>query len=141
MSSRITLYLPLLDFDSIVEALKHLKEKFTIINNNELKVHTTGYYKEILIKKVDSNRYSLFGEDIVMKQFTKNLAAEYKNVYETKMLKAKEEERKRMEEERIRYVEQQRAAVVANAKKMGYSVKETIHGEEIKIVLVRRTYN
>lgn len=50
------------------------------------------------------------------------------------------EERERLEAERRLLVEAQRQAVHKRAKKMGYRVKETIEGEKIRLVLVKRTY-
>lgn len=50
------------------------------------------------------------------------------------------EERRRLEEERHRLVAAQRAAVQEKAKKLGYQVKETIEGEKIRLVLVKRIY-
>ena len=50
------------------------------------------------------------------------------------------EERRRLEEERRLLVEAQRQAVHQRAKKMGYRVKETVEGDTIRLVLVKRTY-
>jgi predicted Holliday junction resolvase-like endonuclease len=50
-----------------------------------------------------------------------------------------EEERKR-EEARRALVEARREAITARAREMGYTVREERRGEEIQLVLVRRTY-
>lgn len=50
------------------------------------------------------------------------------------------EERRRLEEERRVLVEAQRQAVHQRAKKMGYRVNETVEGDTIRLVLVKRTY-
>ncbi|WP_438040196.1 hypothetical protein [Sorangium sp. So ce128] len=51
-----------------------------------------------------------------------------------------QEEVRRQEEARRQFVEERKATIVARAKEMGYSVREEKHGEEIRLVLVRRTW-
>lgn len=49
-------------------------------------------------------------------------------------------ERRRMEEERARLVETQRQAIQEKARKLGYRVEETREGDNLRLVLVKRTY-
>lgn len=49
-------------------------------------------------------------------------------------------ERIRMEEERKAFVEKQKNSIIEKAKAKGYSVKETMTNNKIKLVLVRHTY-
>ncbi len=50
------------------------------------------------------------------------------------------EERHRLEEERKKLVEAQRSAVLEKAKKLGYQVKESLEGDTLRLVLVKRVY-
>jgi hypothetical protein len=50
------------------------------------------------------------------------------------------EEERRREEARLALVEARREAITARAREMGYTVREERRGEEIQLVLVRRTY-
>lgn len=50
------------------------------------------------------------------------------------------EEEQRREEVRRALVEARREAITTRARQMGYSVREERRGEEIQLVLVRRTY-
>jgi hypothetical protein len=72
------------------------------------------------------------------------LVAAYENARETKLTRL-EDARRREEEARVRQeqaalVERRRKAIVEKARKKGYSVKERREGNEIRLVLVRRTY-
>jgi hypothetical protein len=52
----------------------------------------------------------------------------------------RQEEAQRQEEARRKLVEGRKAAIVAKAKVMGYTVREEQQGQEIRLVLVRRTW-
>ena len=52
----------------------------------------------------------------------------------------KEEELRRIEEERIKYVESQKQAIMQKAIAKGYQVQEKKVGKKIKLVLVKHTY-
>lgn len=64
----------------------------------------------------------------------------YQQHWSAKQERLAAEERRRLEEERKRLVAAQRQGVYERAKKMGYRVKETIEGDTIRLVLVKRTY-
>jgi hypothetical protein len=49
-------------------------------------------------------------------------------------------ETRRREEERQRLVDAQRQAVHEKARRMGYRVEETRHGDQLRLVLVKRIY-
>ena len=51
-----------------------------------------------------------------------------------------QEERQRLEEERRRVVEAQRLSIQEKARKLGYRVKETREGDNLRMVLVKRVY-
>lgn len=68
------------------------------------------------------------------------LGASYQSHRAAKQERLAAEERRRVEEERRRLVEAQRQAVSERARKMGYQVKETLQGDRIRLVLVKRSY-
>lgn len=64
----------------------------------------------------------------------------YQGHWSAKQERLAAEERLRLEEERKQLVEAQRQGVYERAKKMGYRVKETVEGDSIRLVLLKRTY-
>jgi uncharacterized protein (UPF0335 family) len=74
------------------------------------------------------------------REWLSRVHARYQVFLTAKQERAEAEEKRRMEEERRKLVETQRQAVYERAKKMGYSVKESREGANIRLVLVQRTY-
>ena len=68
------------------------------------------------------------------------LASSYQKHYKAKLARLAEQERLRIEEERRQLVEAQRRALYQKAKKMGYRVQETRHGDTLRLVFVKRVY-
>ena len=90
----------------------------------------TGY--QLIVSDYDQRAYG--------QQWLSRLHARYETHFAAKQSRLAEGERRRLEEERRRLVEHQRAAVVERAKKLGYLVKETCEGQNIRLVLVKRSY-
>lgn len=168
MSARIKTLLPLLDMECILQALDNLGERYTI-RGSKINITSKRHYYEAVLSRQNDGRYVLTGDsDVLTKTFQSQLVNEYKSLYnlkerrileeiakkEAEAQRAVEEERRRIEQEKIRleqeqrrleeerkrYVESQKKKIYEKAKTMGYSVKETVVEDKIKLVLVKRTY-
>ncbi|MGR5069406.1 MULTISPECIES: hypothetical protein [Vibrio] len=72
-----------------------------------------------------------------VRNFLHELSSCYLKYYEQHLEKVAEQERIRLEEERKARVEATKRKAIEKAKAQGYSVKETLKGNQIQLVLVR----
>lgn len=77
-------------------------------------------------------------------EFIKSVEGEYLSLYQNKLEEAErlhlEEEKKRLEQKRIAFIEKQKTTIIERAKEEGYSIKEEKVKGKIKLILVRNTY-
>ncbi|GEM_PF-4988304 len=137
MSCRITVKLPILDYDCLVQALEKMKLSYQVIDEN--KIIITHYHRISIERK--NNQFNIIGEDFLINTIKPELIEKYQYFYNQKLLKTAEEEKRRLEEERKRYIETQKQAICEKAKRMGYSIKESNDADSIRLVLVRRVYD
>ena len=68
------------------------------------------------------------------------LAEAYQKQYREKLARLAQQELLQMEADRRRLVEAQRQAIQQNAQSMGYRVRETRHGDKLRLMLVKRAF-
>lgn len=164
MSAYITLQTPMIDQECLLEALSDLGFDSSKIEVHETPVNLHGYMGDrrnqsanIVIRRQHVGRASndvgflktptgfqayVSGYDHPRfgKGWLDKLHQQYQVHWNTKQERLAEIERLRLEEERKQLVESQKKAVYERAIKMGYMVKESKEGEQIRLVLVKRTY-
>ncbi len=110
-----------------------IRRQFVGASSNDVGFLATPTGYRMIVSDYDRPR---FGADWQAK-----LAERYKAHADRKLAALVEvTERQKIEEERARLVEAQRQAIQEKAKKLGYRVVETREGENLRLVLVRRTY-
>jgi hypothetical protein len=73
-------------------------------------------------------------------QFLNHLESEYKKSYQRKLERVAEEERQRLERERLALIEVRRKSAIEKAEAQGYRVKEQRKNGKIQLVLTRTVY-
>lgn len=164
MSAYITIKMPIIDTECLVEALKKMgfDEKCIEVHNEPVKL--VGYEgslrnqtANIVIRKkyvgAASNdigfKKTNLGYKFIVSEFDRGkydsnwqklLLSEYENKFNSKLLRIEEEERKKIEEEKRNLREEQRTTIIERAKKKGYVVTEKREGNIIKLALLKRFY-
>jgi hypothetical protein len=137
MSNRTIVLEPMLDRVCVIEALNNLKISHKVLDENSIIINE-GHHNLNLTKQVNGSYY-LYGESYIVHKYKDSIVNEYKNVLNIKI--QREEELKRIEEERKKYVESQKKAIINKAKKMGYKVQEVQEEDNVRLVLIKRTYD
>lgn len=106
------------------------------------KEHTGDRYNDIGFLRTDTGYLAILSNDHPRfgSEWLARLNLGYGRLLEQKQARAAADERLRMEEERKRLVQAQRDAVVEKARALGYQVTEKREGQNIRLVLVKRTY-
>lgn len=136
MSRRVATGIPLIDRQCIIETLNNLKYSYKLFNDNII-IPSLGHGGTELV--YEKTHFKLIAYEHDIDHIKEVLNNEYNRVLNEK-IKLIEAEKKRIEEERKLYIENQKQAIVQKAKKMGYSVKESIENEKVTLVLVKRIY-
>jgi len=132
------------DGDKIITDRKDVRLGFQEFNKNKVGVWVLSAYSHTdknqaeFVKQVETKYNELCPQ---MLQDLKNRLEEIQNKenYSEEVSQLKNEIT-RIEQERQAFVEKQKVNIIAEAKEMGYSVKEQKVKEKIKLVLVRNTY-
>lgn len=129
-------------------------QKFSLLNNRYVFMHDSSadvfiYGPHYPWGNIDSKEFK------TVSNFLTDIETRYNAIYKQRLEEIEkarqeaiaeaerqrlEQERIRMEEERKAFVEKQKKAIIEKAKAKGYSVKETMTNNKIKLVLVRHTY-
>ena len=133
MSCLVRTTTPFINEEILLEALKNCGYKYELRGNKiylpELNVYRETYFKLLNGKYVLS--YDSYNSNI--SSLLQKLEAEYNKVYERKL----EEERERLERERLAFIEAQKKAIIEKAKAKGYRVMEVKKDNKIQLTLVR----
>ena len=164
MSAYIEIPMPILDQECLIQALERMGFEKSKIEIHETPTQLQGYMGDlrnttanIVIQKrfvgQASNdlgfRKTASGYRFIVSDYDKRrynstwqqrLMNHYAPLYESKLERIAEEERKRIEEEKRVAREERRNIIVENAKRRGYIVSEERQGNTIQLVLVRREY-
>jgi hypothetical protein len=164
MSAYITLATPMIDQDCLLSALAEVGLDRSKLEVHETPVNLVGYQGDSRIQTANivirrrhvgsaSNDIGFLRTPTGYRAYVSGydnqrhgndwlarLKDHYYKHWAAKQARLAEEERRRVEAERARVVEAQRQSVYERAKKLGYRVKETKHGETIRLELVKRTY-
>ncbi len=166
MSAVVKTITPFINKEMLLQALDCAGCKYTINGNNiitERRDHS-GNQTFILINGryqiQHYNHESYFNsfsdkQRKPLNQFLQDVEKEYNRIYAEKLAELErirqdqlaeqerirlEEEMKRIEQERIAYVEKQKQTIIQKAKEQGYSVQEKKVNNKIKLILHRNTY-
>jgi uncharacterized protein YnzC (UPF0291/DUF896 family) len=153
MSAIVTTLTPFFEQNLLLEALDVLEVKYKILNNNTIETERVDYYgnqsfvwqgNQYTYKHDSSaNRESYGYKHLNIKQwktvaaFLQAVESEYINAYQRQQNRIAQAERERQEAIRQAYVQQQKQAITAKAKALGYSVKENIIDNKVQLVLIR----
>lgn len=133
MSCLVKTTTPFIDEEILLEAITNSGYKYELRSNKiyipELHVYRDTYFKLVNGKYVLS--YDSYNVNI--SSLLQKLEAEYNKVYERKL----EEERERLERERLEFIESQKKAIMEKAKAKGYRVMEVKKDNKIQLTLVR----
>lgn len=157
MSAVVKTITPFINQTILCQALDELGVKYSI-QNQDIVTDRVDYYgnqKFVLINgryqfqhDSDSLNYAWRNRNLketkTVTQFLETVEKQYSSCYQRKMQELEElrleEERQKMEQERIAFVEKQKNTVLAKAKELGYTVKEEYVKGKVKLVLVKHTY-
>jgi hypothetical protein len=147
MSAVIKTATPFIDLECLCEALTAIGCGFRIQGNKiitDRKDVRLGFQE---FQKDNYGRFALFAYSYADKnqaEFIRTIEKHYNEIYQNKLAELErlrlEEEKKRLEQERLAFIEKQRASIVERAKEQGYSIKEENVKGKIKLVLVKNTY-
>lgn len=164
MSAYIKLLTPMTDQECLLAALADLGFDSGMVEVHATPVHLVGYGGDqreqtanIVIRRrhvgtasndvgflASATGYQAFVSGYDHPRFGAEWLTQLNTLYQThreaKQERIAAEERRKLEEQRRQLVETQRQAVHQRAKKMGYHVQETLEGDNVRLVLVRRTY-
>lgn len=160
MSAYITLATPMVDEESLIEAIVELGFDRTALLCSATpialrgsqhgrsahivlpKERTGDAFNDIGFLKGPAGYVAVLSDDhaIYGREWLAKVGDRYRFHWTAKQSRLAEAERMRIEEERQRLVEAQRVAVHERAKKLGYVVKESREGDTIRLVLVKRSY-
>jgi hypothetical protein len=136
---------PILDTTLLVEALEELGVEYQDLGNLIAVKAAMNRYREApqFVQRQGAwvlRHGAITSHTRWAKKFADTLSA-----VERRRQEQIEEELRRQQEARERdarrqLVERRRAAIVENAEKLGYEVTEKREGEQVRLVLVRRTY-
>lgn len=147
MSAVIKTATPFIDLECLCEALSavgcgfHIQGNKVITDRKDVRLGFQEFQKD------NFGRYALFAyshSDRNQAEFIRLVENEYKNIYQKKLEEAErlrlEEEIKRLEQERLAFIDKQKTTIIERAKEQGYSIKEENIKGKVKLVLVRNTY-
>jgi len=147
MSAVVKTVTPFIDKECLLKALDKLELAYTLKDKqirtkkqvfNLKNGHYTLDVYSYNYKSIDWNDYKN------KNSFLKAIETEYNLFYIEKIEKIKklkqEQELKKLEEERKAFVENQKQQIIKKAKAKGYSVKEKMVKNKVKLILVRHTY-
>lgn len=147
MSAVIKTVTPFIDLECLCEALTavdcgfRVQENKVITNRQDVRLGFQEFQKD------NYGRYALFAYSHTDKNqidFIRIIEKKYNVIYQNKLEEAErlrlEEKKKRLELERLAFIEKQKTVIKERAKEQGFSIKEEYIKGKIKLVLVRNTY-
>jgi hypothetical protein len=147
MSAVIKTTTPFIDLEFLCEALTAVGCDYSVHGNKIItnrKDVRLGFQE---FQKDNFGRYALFAyshTDRNQADFIRVVEKQYNSIYQNKLEEFDrlrlEEEKKRLEQERLAFIEKQKSTIIERAKEQGYSIKEENIKGKIKLVLVRNTY-
>ncbi len=164
MSAVVKTITPFINKEMLLQALDCLNFKYTVSENTIITERTDyrGNQKFIFangkyVFQHDSDQFlwRAFNKNNSVSSFLEAIEKEYNRIYAEKLEELErirqeqlaeqerirlEEEIKRIEQERIAYVEKQKQTIIQKAKEQGYSVQEKKVNNKIKLILHRNTY-
>jgi len=164
MSAVVKTITPFINKEMLLQALDCVGCKYTVSGNTIVTERTDyrGNQKFILTNgkflfQHDSDQFlwSTFNKNNSVISFLEAVEKEYNRIYAEKLAELErirqeqlaeqerirlEEEMKRIEQERIAYIEKQKQTIIQKAKEQGYSVQEKKVNNKIKLILHRNTY-
>jgi len=166
MSAVVKTITPFINKEMLLQALDCVGCKYNINGNNIIteRQDNSGNQTFILInRRYQIQHYNHEGyfnsfldkQRKPLNQFLQDVEKEYNRIYAEKLEELErirqeqlaeqerirlEEEMKRIEQERIAYVEKQKQTIIQKAKEQGYSVQEKKVNNKIKLILHRNNY-
>lgn len=140
MSAVIKTITPFIDLECLCEALTSVGCGFRIQENHIITDRKDVRLGFQTFQKDNYGKYVLLAyshTDNNQADFIRIVEKEYNTIYQTKL---EEAERLRLEQERLAFIEKQRATIIERAKEQGYSIKEEKVKGKIKLVLIKNTY-
>jgi hypothetical protein len=147
MSAVIKTATPFIDLECLCKALEAVGCGFrvegnkVITNREDLRLGFQEFQKDTF------GRYALFAysyADKTQADFIKIVEKQYNVIYQNKLEEIErlrlEEEKKRLEQERLAFIDKQKTTIIERAKEQGYSIKEENIKGKVKLVLLRNTY-
>jgi hypothetical protein len=147
MSAVIKTTTPFIDLECLCGALKavgcglRVEGKKVITDRQDIRLGFQEFQKD------NYGRYVLFAyshTDKNQADFIRLVEKQYIAIYQNKLEEIErlrlEEEKKRLEQERLAFIDNQKTTIIERAKEQGYSIKEENIKGKIKLVLVRNTY-
>jgi len=147
MSAVIKTITPFIDHECLCKALTAVGCGFRIQGNKlitdrqDVRLGFQEFHKD------NYGRYVLFAysqTDRNQADFIRLVEKQYNVIYQNKLEEVErlrlEEEKKRLEQERLAFIDKQKTTIIERAKEQGYSIKEEKIKGKIKLVLVRNTY-
>lgn len=147
MSAVVKTLTPFIDEECLCEALIAIGCKFQIIEN---KIITDK--RDLLLgfqefRKDNYGKYIFFAYSHLDRDqvaFIREVEKQYNIIYQKKLEEIErlqlEEEKKRLEQERLAFIEKQKNAIIERANQEGYYIKQKEINGKIKIILSRNTY-
>ena len=147
MSAVIKTITPFIDLECLCKALTavgcgiHIQGNKLITDRQDVRLGFQEFQKD------NYGRYVLFAysqTDRNQIDFIRLVEKQYNLIYQNKLEEVErlrlEEEKKRLEQERLAFIDKQKTTIIERAKEHGYSIKEENIKGKIKLVLVRYTY-
>lgn len=165
MSAIIKTNTPFIDKEILLQALDSIncKYKYQVVGNEIITERTDYFGKQKFIFtngryqfQHDRDRY-VWGsvKNTPVTEFLKQVEEKYNSIYAEKLAELErirqeqlaeqerirlEQEMKRLEQERIAYIEQQKQTIIQKAQEQGYTIEEKKVNNKIKLILRRNTY-
>lgn len=133
MSCLVKTTTPFINEEILLEALKNCGYQYEI-RGNKIYIPSLNRYRDTYFKLVNGKyvlSYDSYNNDV--SSFLQKLEVSYNNVYERKL----QEEKERLERERLEFIESQKKAIMEKAKAKGYRVMEVKKDNKIQLTLVR----
>ena len=133
MSCLVKTTTPFINEEILLEALKNCGYQYEI-KGNKIDIPSLNKYRDTYFKVVNGKyvlSYDSYNNDV--SSFLQKLEVSYNNDYERKL----QEEKERLERERLEFIESQKKAIMEKAKAKGYRVMEVKKDNKIQLTLVR----
>ncbi|WP_028330169.1 hypothetical protein [Brachyspira alvinipulli] len=133
MSCLVKTTTPFINEEILLEALKNCGYQYEL-KNDKIYIPSLHKYRNRYFKLVNGKyvlNYDSYNNEI--SSFLQKLEVSYNNVYERKL----QEEKERLERERLEFIESQKKAIMEKAKLKGYRVMEVKKENKIQLTLVR----